>query len=409
MRVLPTYSIGGVVAKRTAIGHRMIKAHKIKLHPTPAQEQYFYRAAGVARLAWNWALDEYHRRKAAGEEIDWNEIKKAFRARIDAEFPFVREVTKCAAEEAINDLRKAINTYYQTKQSNPKSPVKFPGYRKRARKVGGFGLANDKFSVDDHTARIPKLGAVNMTEALRFRGKIMSGRVTERAGRWYLTIVVECEAQPVASLRGSVGIDFGLKSFATLSNGEVVETQAYFRKSEQRLKGLSRGLARKRKGSRNRAKWKRKLARAHERIGNQRQDFLHKFTTKVAGTFAAVCVEDLNLLGLCQTRWAKSFNDAGIGEAVRQLEYKAIHVGGIVQKVSRFFASSKLCSVCGVKNEELCLADREWICTQCGTRHDRDKNAALNISLEGCRLLAGSVATSASTPVDVKALACAQA
>jgi putative transposase len=387
----------------------MIKAHKIKLHPTPEQENYFYRAAGTARFAWNWALDEYHRRKQAGEKIDWNEIKKAFRAQIDAAFPFVREVTKCAAEEAINDLRKAISTYYQTKENNPKSAVKFPRHRKRSRQVGGFGIANDKFSVDDHTARIPKLGAVNMTEALRFRGKILSGRVTERAGNWYLTITVELEPQPAASLRGSVGIDFGLSRFATLSTGEVVETQAHFRRSERRLKGLSRGLARKQKGSRNRAKWKRKLARAHARISNQRQDFLHKFTTTVTNTFAVLCVEDLNLAGLCQTRLAKSFSDAGIGEALRQLEYKARWAGGVVQKVGRFFASSKLCSTCGAKNEALRLAEREWTCATCGARHDRDGNAALNLELEGCRLRAGSVATSASTPVDVKALACAPA
>jgi len=129
----------------------MIKAHKIRLNPTSPQEAYFYRASGVARFVWNWALDEYMRRKAAGQEIDWNEIKIEFRARIKAEFPFVYEVTKCAAEVAIADLRQAINTYYKTKEANPKSKVKFPGRRKRSKKIGGFGLNNDKFSVSGHT------------------------------------------------------------------------------------------------------------------------------------------------------------------------------------------------------------------------------------------------------------------
>lgn len=119
-----------------------------------------------------------------------------------------------------------------------------------------------------------------------------------------------------------------------------------------------------------------------------------------------VCIEDLNLVGLCQTRLAKSFHDAGIGEAVRQLEYKSGWFGGIVQKVGRFFASSKLCSHCGVKNDYLKLSDREWDCLNCGAHLDRGFNAAVNIELEGLRLLAGSVATSASTPVDVKAPAC---
>ncbi len=132
---------------------------------------------------------------------------------------------------------------------------------------------------------------------------------------------------------------------------------------------------------------------------------MHKYTTKVSQTCAAVCIEDLNLAGLCKTRLAKSFADVGIGEAVRQLDYKTSWYGGTLQKVGRFFASSKLCSECGAKNAELTLAERAWDCANCGAHHDRDFNASVNIKLEGLRLLAGSVATSASTPVDVKALA----
>jgi putative transposase len=130
----------------------MIKAHKIRLNPAPEQEAYFLRASGVARFAWNWALTRYQELKAAGEKVDWNEIKKEFRAKIDTDFPFVREVTKCAAEEAINDLRKAIHVYYQAKKANPKGKIKFPGYRKRSKRIGGFGLANDKFSVNSQMA-----------------------------------------------------------------------------------------------------------------------------------------------------------------------------------------------------------------------------------------------------------------
>ncbi|MGH8498834.1 MAG: RNA-guided endonuclease InsQ/TnpB family protein, partial [Methylococcales bacterium] len=381
----------------------------IRLHPTPEQERYFYRASGVARFAWNWALNEYKRLKAENLSVDWNQIKIDFRAKINVEFPFVREVTKCAAEEAISDLRKAINVYYKTKQVNPKSKVKFPGFRKRSKKVGGFGLANDKFRLDGHDAYIPKLGLVNMAETLRFEGKILSGRVKERAGKWYLTVTVEVESQARGcSLSGSVGIDFGLSSFATLSTGEVVETQARFRKSECKLKALQRGLARKKKGSRNRAKWKLKIARMHERISDQRKDFLHKFTTRVAATFAVVCIEDLNLAGLCQTRLAKSFAEAGIGVAAKQLEYKTRWFGGLLQKVDRFFASSKLCHCCGEKNDQLKLSDREWDCLNCGAHHNRDENASLNIKMEGIRLLAGDGYLGA-TPVDGKALACASA
>src|SRR5262249_5697205 len=160
-------------------------------NPTPEQESAFLRAAGIARFAWNWSLAEYQRLKSEGKRADWNAIKKEFRSRIDAEFPFVREVTKCAPEEAIADLRRAIGTYYQAKPKNPK--LRFPGLRKRSQRIGGFGLANDKFSVEGHSVRLPKVGAVNMAEPLRFAGRIINGRVTERAGRWFLTVVVEVE------------------------------------------------------------------------------------------------------------------------------------------------------------------------------------------------------------------------
>jgi putative transposase len=374
----------------------MIKAHKIRLNPTSPQEAYFYRASGVARFAWNWALEEYKWRKAAGQEIDWNEIKKEFRAGIEPEFPFVHEVTKCAAEVAIADLRQTINTYYKTKGANPKSKVKFPGRRKRSKKVGGFGLNNDKFSVSGHSVYVPKLGDVNMAETLRLKGHISNGRIKEQAGRWYLIITVEEETQDfeslpqaVASPLRSVGIDFGLSTFATLSNGEKSETQAHYRQAEGKLKRLQRGLVRKKRGSNNRKKWKLKIARAHERVSNLRNDFLHKFTGKVAKSFSIVCVEDLCLKGWIGLA-GKSTHDAGIGQAINQLEYKTRGAGGLLQKVGRFFASSKRCHICGYINDNLQLSDREWKCPNCGAEHDRDSNGAINIEMEGVNLLAGS-------------------
>jgi putative transposase len=378
----------------------MRKAHRIRLNPTPTQEAAFRRAAGIARFTWNWSLAEYQRLKAEGQRADWNAIKKAFRSRIDTEFPFVREVTKCAPEEAIADLRRAINTYYQAKVKNPK--LRFPGPRKRRKRIGGFGIANDKFSVEGHTVRLPRIGVVNMAEPLRFAGRIVSGRVTEQAGRWYLTVVVEVDLEQKAPQKTCVGIDFGLSRFATLSNEEVVETQACLRKSEAKLKRLQRGLSRKQKGSQNRKKWRRRVTRFHERVRNQRQDFLQKFTTDVARQFGLVLVEDLNLRGLCRTRLSKSFHDAGIGEAVRQLEYKQAWQGGILLKVDRFFPSSKRCHVCLKVNEGLTLAERQWCCPHCGTFHDRDLNAAINIEIEGLTLLAGS-GYIGGTPVELLA------
>jgi putative transposase len=222
----------------------MHKAHRIRLNPTPEQEQAFLRAAGIARFTWNWALAEYHRCKEAGDPVDWNSLKKAFRARIDAEFPFVRQVSKCAPEEAIADLRRAISTYFQVREKNPR--LCFPGKRRRSRRIGGFGIANDKFRLEGHAARLPKIGVVNMAEPLRFVGRIVRGRVTERGGRWYLTVVVDGAASEQTAPPAAVGIDFGLSRFATLSTGEGVETQAPLRRAEGKLRAYpGRPAARK--------------------------------------------------------------------------------------------------------------------------------------------------------------------
>jgi putative transposase len=236
----------------------IVRTHKIRLNPTPEQENYFYRAAGVARFVWNWALEEYRNTKALGAQAEWNDLKKYFNEIKYERFPFVAEVTKCAAEQALADLHQAINTYYKTKQAHPKSKVRFPGRRQRRHKIGGFGLANDKFSVEGHTVRIPKLGPVNMAEPLRFgaSARILSGRVKYSSGHWYLVVTVELSLQVVGASagHGSLGIDFGLSRFATFSHGEGRETQAYFRRAERKLRILERSLSRKRKGSRRRAK-----------------------------------------------------------------------------------------------------------------------------------------------------------
>jgi putative transposase len=155
------------------------------------------------------------------------------------------------------------------------------------------------------------------------------------------------------------------------------------------LKRLQRGLARKKKGSNNRKKWKLKIARTHERVLNLRNDFIHKFTGQISMAFSIVCVEDLCLKGWIHLA-GKSTHDAGIGQAINQLEYKTREVGGILQKVGRFFPSSKRCHVCGHIKDDLQLSDREWKCPDCGVEHEGDENGAINIEMEGVRLLAGS-------------------
>ena len=169
------------------------------------------------------------------------------------------------------------------------------------------------------------------------------------------------------------------------------------------MKRLQRGLARKKKGSNNRKKWKLKIGRAHERVSNLRSDFLHKFTSEVTRRFSIVCVEDLCLKGWIGLA-GKATHDAGVGLAINQLEYKTEEVGGKLQKVGRFFASTKRCHECGYIKEDLGLRERKWECPNCGAEHDRDENGAINIEMEGVSLLAGS-GYIGETPVEFAATA----
>jgi putative transposase len=263
----------------------------------------------------------------------------------------------------------------------------FPHFKSKKRDRPSFYLANDKFSVHGHTLRVPKLGEVNMTEELRFQGKILSAVISERAGWWFVSIAVEVEHGTPTHSGGTVGIDLGIKTLATLSDGMVFENQRHYRRSLGRIKGLSKGLSRKVEGSRNWWKNTKKLAKAHYRVACQRADTLHKLTTYVARAYALIGLEDLNAKGmLANHSLAQAVSDASFFEVKRQLLYKSEAAGAYVHLVDRWFPSSKTCHVCGWLKEDLSLADRVWKCEQCGTTHTRDLNAAIMVEREALRL-----------------------
>ena len=388
----------------------VMKTHRIKLNPTAEQENYFLRACGTARFAYNWGLARWNEMFAAGEKPSANKIKKQFNKIKRQEFPWVYEVTKCAAEAAFADLGTAFSNYFKRKKEGtiptPKSgrrarkdgkPLGHPRFKSKKRSKKSFYLSNDQFKVDGHWVHVPKLGWVNMAEKLRFNGKIMSARITSKAGRWYISIVVEVPIKTDASRNNrhcmqkhkSVGIDLGINKLATLSTGEVFENQKVLRQQLSKLKRLNRQLSRQQKGSKRWQKTKRKLQRLHERIANQRADYIHKMTTWIAQNYGFIATEDLNVAGMVRNRrLALSLSDASFGEIVRQLEYKSSWLGGEVQKVDMFFPSSKKCSGCGRINSQLTLSDRVFDCPNpdCSLVLDRDLNAAINILAEGLRL-----------------------
>jgi len=375
----------------------MNRSHVIRLHATPEQEVYFRKACVVKRHAFNWALARWKEALAEGERVKMNDLKAEYNQIKGEHFPWCYEVTKCAPEQAFADLGQAFANYWRMKEKGTQPKLKhprkdgeeagFPHFKSKKRDKLSFYLANDKFSVDEHTLHVPKLGDVNMTEELRFAGKIMSATISYRAGWWFVSIAVEVEHETPTHPGGTVGIDLGLKTLATLSDGTVVENQKHYRRGLGRIQGLSKGLSRKVEGSQNWRKQSRKLAKAHYRVACQRQDTLHKMTTRVARTYALIGLEDLHTKGmLANHSLAQAVSDASFFEVKRQLLYKSEQYGGSVQLVDRWFPSSKTCHACGWVKEDLTLADRAWTCEQCGTVHDRDLNAAIMVETEAVRL-----------------------
>jgi putative transposase len=352
----------------------------------------------VARHAYNWALARWKEARAEGKRVKMKELKAEYNRVKGEQFPWCYEVTKCAPEQEFAHLGQAFDNYWHMKKEGTlpklKHPRKdeeeagFPRFKSKKRDRLSFYLANDKFSVDKHTIRIPKLAAVNMTEELRFQGKIMSAIISYRAGWWFVSISVEVKHEFPTHSGGAVGIDLGIKTLATCSDGVVFENQKHYRQGLGRIKGLSKGLSRKVEGSQNWWKNTKKLAKAHYRVACQRQDSLHKITTHAAQTHALIGLEDLHAKGMLANHClAQAVSDASFFEVKRQLLYKVEQYGGYIQLVDRWYPSSKTCSACGWVDKDLNLGDRVFICESCGVTIDRDFNASLNIRDEALRFI----------------------
>jgi len=367
----------------------MLRAHKIALAPNNAQATHLARACGVARFAYNWALAEWTRQYEAWK-VD-NSLPRpnqmALRRQLNAikrsEFPWMLEVTKCAPQMAIVQLGEAFRNFFAKRAGYPKFRKK--GVHDR------FSISNDQFQIKDRRIRIPNLGWVRMREALRFRGKIVSATISRVADRWFASICVEISdtenaaslnlrSIPQAESQGAVGVDLGVSALATLSTGEVISGPKALARLLPRLRRLSRFVVRKQKGSANRRKARLKLARHYARIANIRADALHKLTSDLTRRFELIGIEDLNVKGMLSNRHlSRSVSDMGFFEFRRQLDYKARDTGSLVVMADRWFASSKTCSDCGWKLEELPLSVRSWTCPNCGAEHERDVNAAKNL------------------------------
>jgi putative transposase len=364
----------------------MIKAHKIRLQPTPEQASYFAKAAGTARFVWNWALAEWNRQYEAGEKSTALSLKKQFNEIRREHFPWTWNVTKNASDQPILDLGKAFTAFFEGRARRPR-------FKSKKRSKPSFYLANDQFELGDHRIWIPKLGWVNMAENLRFKGKVMGSRITKTADWWFVSIQVEIPDAVRVNKPEACGIDVGLNRLATLSTGEGVENQAFLKTALKKLRQANKRLHRRKLGSNNREKARKQVARLHYRITCMRDDVLHKLTTRLATCYGIIGIEDLNLKGLLKNRrLSRAFSDAALGKLLNLLEVKVEQSGGQIIKVGRFFPSSKTYHCCGWKWEDMNLSDRIFLCQNPTCAYyqfaqDRDHNAALCILFEALRLI----------------------
>lgn len=351
----------------------IIRSHKIQLKPNSSHVEYFRRACGCARQAYNWALARTKEMLDAGEVPDDGLLKKEFNSIKRAQFPWQLVVTKCAAEGALANFSNAKRRFLK-KLSN------FPVFHKKG-EHDSFYLDNESFKLNGKRVLIPKLGWVKMSEDLRFHGKIMSAVVSCTANRWFISIAVAFEPQetPIRENQ-TVGVDLGIKHFAVLSTGEKYEGPKALKQKMGRLRMLSKAVSRTKIGSNRRRKAALRLAKLHWRIANIRKDFLHKLTSPLVWSFTHIVIENLDVKDMLSNhRFARHIADQSFFEFRRQLEYKSQTASSVVLIADRFYPSSKTCSCCGYVKDSLTLSERVFRCEKCGLELDRDLNAALNL------------------------------
>jgi putative transposase len=307
------------------------------------------------------------------------------------------EINKDANQQPFANLQTAFNRFF-------KKMGKFPTFHKKGRR-DSFYISNDKFGIEGMKFWVPKLGWVRGAETFRFKGRITSATIRRKANYWFVVVSVEtdqtfttCDNQAV------VGVDLGIKTLATMSDGETLVSPKPLRTRLKRLKMLQRKASRKVKGSSNRWKANQKVAKVHYEVACQRKDTLDKLTTHLCHYHQIIVIEDLNVKGMVKNHHlALSISDLGWGEFRRQLEYKSVLHGNTVIVADRWFPSSKMCSRCGNIKETLSLSDRVYKC-DCGMVIDRDLNASINLRNYGLNKIGRVIPE--STPVEMAALAC---
>ena len=363
----------------------MVKTHKIALKPTQAQA--LSKHCGYARVAYNHALNEFKEGLDNGQWLSVYDLKRAFNAVKKSEYEWCGELSQNASKNAIHNLDRAVKNW-----RNKKLRARFPKRHKRTSKQS-YQADNGKDTVKGHdrTVYLPKVGWLKMAERLRFNGVIVQATITKSYGRWFVCLTVETgERVPDKRAGETIGIDMGLKTLATYSDGTTVRnphkaTGRQYRKLRRVDKAIarSRNVHGKTEASNRRYRMDDQRQRIYGRIENIRNDVHHKATSALvkAKSVGKVIVETLNVAGMRRhKKLSAAFHRAGMSGFLRMLEYKCEGSGVTFEKADRWYPSTKTCSACGERKAEMSLSEREYGCTACGYVADRDLNAAKNLA-----------------------------
>jgi putative transposase len=368
------------------------RAYKTELALNNAQTTACKQHAGAARWAYNWGLARKQEAyRATGTSPSAVDLHRELNALKQTTAPWLYEVSKCAPQEALRNLDNAFTHFYRRvqlkKQGKLRGKLGYPKRKSKKRGLGSFRMTGAIVVFSD-AVRLPRLGRLRLKErsSLPTSGvRLLSATISEQAGHWYVSVLVEQEHVVPANGGPTVGVDLGVKTLATLSDGTTEPNPRHLRSCLKKLKRCQRAVSRKRKGSCNRRKAAQRLGKLHRTVANQRANTLHQFTSRLAKTKSVVVIEDLHVAGMLKNHHlAQAIGDVGFYEFRRQLTYKAAWYGCQVIVASRWEPSSKTCSGCGWVDEELDLGDRTFHCRNpkgsCRLVMDRDLNAAINLA-----------------------------
>jgi putative transposase len=361
------------------------KAYKYRIYPNKTQKEFLDSQFGSCRFIYNYFLNQRqehyltHKDKIKAKELkSLNYYDNAGElTKLKKQFTWLKNSNSQTLQQSLRNLETAYSNFFR-------GHTKFPKYKSKHDKQSC--IIPQFFSLKDNKLYIPKVkSGIKIIISREIVGELCSVTISKtKTGKYYASILTEQENICLSKKEVAIGLDLGIKDLITCSDGAKIENLKLLRKQTKKLSYLQRQLSKKKKGSNSRNKARLEVAKCHESISNCKKDYLHKTTTALIRENQTIVVEDLAVINMMKNhKLARAISECSWGEILRQLKYKSEWYGRNLIVINRFFPSSKMCSDCGYINQELTLKDREWVCPNCGTKHDRDINASINIKNSG--------------------------